>query len=124
MTQFPGPLSVLNMLAAEILVPTPSATFSHPYMYVSNRNDPASEGDVIAVFSVADPTRMEPAAEIRSGLSHLRGMVFGGGDDRFLIAGGANGGGVKVFERTDGGKDLREVASLNLEAPTAFLWAK
>ncbi len=35
-------------------------------------------------------------------------MVFGGPDDRFLIAGG---GSVKVFERLDNGTVLKEMAS-------------
>lgn len=39
-----------------------------------------------------------------------------------MIAGGVLGGGVKVLERVDGGKDLKQVASLELEAPTGFLW--
>ena len=44
-------------------------------------------------------------------------------DSKFLVAGGAQGGGVKVFLRTDGGKGLKELASVDLQAPTAFLWA-
>lgn len=106
------------MLAAEILV----ATSPTPYLYVSNRNDPSPEGDTIAVFSLADPAKPELVNEVRSGLRHLRGMWFGGEDACWLIAGGVLGGGVKVFERVDGGKDLKQVASLELEAPTGFLW--
>ncbi|OSX61607.1 hypothetical protein POSPLADRAFT_1040124, partial [Postia placenta MAD-698-R-SB12] len=107
-----------DMFAAEILV----ATSPTPYLYVSNRDDPSSEGDTIAVFSLADPAKPELVNEVRSGLRHLRGMWFGGEDARWLIAGGVLGGGVKVFERVDGGKDLKQVASLALEAPTGFLW--
>ncbi|KAF9819528.1 hypothetical protein IEO21_01992 [Rhodonia placenta] len=95
-----------SMLAAEILI----ATSPTPYLYVSNRNDPSPEGDTIAVFSLADPAKPELVNE------------FGGEDARWLIAGGVLGGGVKVFERVDGGKDLKQVASLELEAPTGFLW--
>ena len=68
---------------------------------MSNRNDPSPEGDIISIFSVADPAKIELVAEVRSGLKHLRGMAFGGSDDRYLIAGGAHGPGVKVFERTE-----------------------
>lgn len=110
------------MLAAEILIPPVSAAFPTPYMYVSNRNDPSPEGDTIAVFSLAEPTKPELVAEVRSGLRHLRGMWFGGDDSRWLAAGGVHGPGIKIFERIDGGKGLREVASLELDAPTGFLW--
>ncbi|CCM01018.1 uncharacterized protein FIBRA_03066 [Fibroporia radiculosa] len=110
------------MLAAEILLPRPNLSFPSPYLYVSNRNDPSPEGDTIAIFSLADPQQPELVAEVRSGLKHLRGMWFGGPDDRWLVAGGVHGPGVKVFERVDGGKGLRELAALELEAPTGFLW--
>jgi len=110
-------------LAAEILIPTPNASFPTPYLYVSNRNDPSPEGDIITIFSIDQSDSLEPIAEVRSGLKHLRGMVFGGLDDKYLIAGGANGGGAKVFERINGGKSLKEIASnSSIEAPTAFLW--
>jgi hypothetical protein len=50
-------------------------------------------------------------------------MAFGGPDDKWLVAGGALGGGVKVFERVDGGKGLKVVAAnSSVEAPTGFLW--
>lgn len=123
MSKFPGPPSEIGMLAAEILIPPPNELFSTPYIYVSNRNDPSPEGDVIAIFSAADPEKLELVAEVRSGLKHLRGMLFGGPDLKYLIAGGVHGGGVKVFERIDGGKGLKEVASHSLDAPTGFLWA-
>ncbi|KAF9012735.1 Lactonase, 7-bladed beta-propeller-domain-containing protein [Cyathus striatus] len=111
-----------DMLAAENLIPTPNATFSTPYLYLSNRNDPSPEGDIISIFAIGNKEKLELVKEVRSGLKHLRGMVFGGSDDRYLIAGGANGGGVKVFERVDGGKDLKEIAKVDVEAPTGFLW--
>ena len=123
MSKFPGTLAETGMLAAEILLPAPNSAFPTPYLYVSNRNDPSPEGDVIAIYSVADPEKVELVAEVRSGLKHLRGMVFGGPQDKYLVAGGVLGGGVKVFERVDGGKGLKDVASLALEAPTGFLWA-
>jgi hypothetical protein len=110
------------MLAAELLIPKPNSTFSTPYAYISNRNDPSPEGDTIAIFSIAGDT-LDLIAEIRTGLKHLRGMVFGGEDDKWLVAGGAQGGGVKVFERIDGGKGLRLLAeNTSIESPTGFLW--
>ncbi|KAG5651307.1 hypothetical protein H0H81_009132 [Sphagnurus paluster] len=111
-----------DMLAAEVLIPKPNSTYPVPYLYVSNRNDPSPEGDVISIFAIEQDS-LELVAEVRSGLNHLRGMLFGGPDDRWLIAGGANGGGVKVFERIDDGRGLRVVAANpDIEAPTGFLW--
>ncbi|KAJ7876823.1 Lactonase, 7-bladed beta-propeller-domain-containing protein [Mycena leptocephala] len=87
-----------DMLAAELLIPEPNTTFSTPYAYVSNRNDPSEEGDTIAIFSIT-------------------------GDALNSSPKGALGGGVKVFERVDGGKGLKVVAAnSSVEAPTGFLW--
>ncbi|KAK0446975.1 Lactonase, 7-bladed beta-propeller-domain-containing protein [Desarmillaria tabescens] len=108
-----------DMLAAEILIPHPNATFPTPYIYVSNRNDPSPGGDIISIFS----TEAKFIAEVRSGLKHLRGMAFGGPDDKWLVAGGALGGGIKIFERVNDGKGLVEIAANNeAESPTGFLW--
>ncbi|KAH9935149.1 putative isomerase YbhE [Epithele typhae] len=119
----PPPEHAAAMLAAEVLAPPPSAAFPRALVYVSNRNDPSPLGDTIAVFGAVDAGgKIALVREVRSGLKHLRGMVFGGADDRWLVAGGAQGGGVKVFERVEGGAGLKEVASVELEAPTGFLW--
>ncbi|CAL1711668.1 unnamed protein product [Somion occarium] len=122
MRKFPPEPARSQMLGAEILIPSPNNSFPHPYIYASNRNDPSPEGDTISIYSIADPTKLEPVNEVKSGLRHLRGMLFGGPNDKYLVAGGANGGGVKVFERIDGGKGLRELAAVNVLAPTGFLW--
>ena len=112
-----------DMLAAEILIPSTSAAFPTPYLYLSNRNDPSEEGDIISIFAIAERDSLELVTEVRTGLKHVRGIVFGGADDKFLIAGGVQGGGVKVYERINGGKDLKVVASdATIEAPTSFLW--
>ncbi|KAK7012260.1 3-carboxy-cis,cis-mucoante lactonizing enzyme [Favolaschia claudopus] len=111
-----------DMLAAELLIPEPNASFSTPYAYVSNRNNPSESGDTISIFRI-EGDALDLVAEIPTGLKHLRGMVFGGPDNKLLVAGGANGGGVKVFERIDGGKGLKELAAnSSVEAPTGFLW--
>ncbi|KAG2119527.1 uncharacterized protein F5147DRAFT_756903 [Suillus discolor] len=68
-----------NMLAAEILLPEPNASFPETFIYTSNRNDPHSEGDTIAIFSLT------------------------AGEARACERGGVEGGGVEVFERIDGG---------------------
>ncbi|KAG6899122.1 hypothetical protein C0993_000542, partial [Termitomyces sp. T159_Od127] len=112
-----------GMLAAEVLIPTPNSAYPTPYLYLSNRNDPSSDGDIISIFAISGPDTLDLVTEVRSGLKHLRGMLFGGPDDKWLVAGGGNGGGVKIFERIDGGKDLKVVAeNPNVESVTGFLW--
>ena len=112
------------MLAAEILIPPLTTSFPTPYIYISNRNDPSPEGDIISIFSPGDRSDgLQLVNEVRTGLKHVRGILFGGNDGRYLVAGGAQGGGVKVFERTDGGRGLREVVrNEGVEAPTGFAW--
>lgn len=115
-----------TMSAAEILLPEPNASFPETFIYTSNRNDPHSEGDTIAIFSLAaGEGQPELVNEVRTGLIHVRGMAFGGDEDKYLIVGGVEGGGVKVFERIDGGKGLQEIAKLGEDVvgrPTGFLW--
>jgi hypothetical protein len=41
------------MLAVEILLPEPKASFPETFIYMLNRNDPQPEGDTIAIFSLA-----------------------------------------------------------------------
>lgn len=111
------------MLAAEILVPKLSNSFPEPYLYVSNRNDPSPGGDTITIFSLADKERPKLIEEVATGLVHVRGIIFGGLDDRWLVAGGVHAGGVKVFERIEGGRKLRVVAeNSSIEGATGFLW--
>jgi len=118
-----NPPSQLDMPAAEIIIPAPNSAYPTPYLYVSNRDDPSPEGDVISIFAISGPDTLELVTEVRSGLKHLRGMIFGGPNDKWLVAGGVKGGGVKVFERIDGGRNLKVVAeNSDIEAPTGFLW--
>jgi 6-phosphogluconolactonase (cycloisomerase 2 family) len=116
LTSEPAP----EALVAEILLPAPTSSFPTQYLYVSNRNDPSPEGDIISIISIVDGVP-ELVSETRTGQRHLRGMQFDP-TGRWLIAGGAIGGGAKVFERVDNGKGLKEIASIDLEAPTTFLW--
>ncbi|KAG1731819.1 Lactonase, 7-bladed beta-propeller-domain-containing protein [Suillus paluster] len=115
-----------NMYAAEILLPEPNTSFPATFIYASNRNDPNPEGDTIAIFSLAaGEGQPELVNEVRTGLNHVRAMTFGGDKDQYLVVGGVEGGGVKVFERVDGGKGLQEIAKLGAEVvgcPTGFLW--
>ncbi|KAG1751926.1 Lactonase, 7-bladed beta-propeller-domain-containing protein [Suillus occidentalis] len=115
-----------TMTAAEILLPEPNTSFPETFIYTSNRDDPHSEGDTIAIFSLAaGEGQPELVNEVRTGLNHVRGMAFGGDDDKYLVMGGAEGGGVKVFERIHGGKGLEEIARLGADVvgcSTGFLW--
>jgi 6-phosphogluconolactonase (cycloisomerase 2 family) len=109
------------MLAAEIVL-APATSSEPARIYVSNRNDPHEGGDTIAVFSLATPTTPPKLiGEVRTGLKHVRGMALDP-SEKYLIVGGANGGGAKVYERAPEGEWLREIAHTDLEGPTAFLW--
>ena len=77
----------------------------------------------MAIFSLDDPASPALVVEVPTGLRHLRGAAFGGEDGRWIVLGGALGGGVKVYERVDGGRSIKEIAALpDIEGPTAFLW--
>ncbi|KAN0081465.1 hypothetical protein V8E55_009089 [Tylopilus felleus] len=120
-----APLTHFDNVAAEILIPKPNRSFPTAYIY----------GDTIAIFSLEKGEEYpELATEVRTGLRHVRGMVFGGEDDKWLVVGGAGsadkslgGGGVKIYERVDGGKGLRQIAELDSAVggklnATSFLW--
>ena len=104
------------MLAAEILH-TPG------YIYISNRNDPSPSGDPIAIFSLSGSnSEAKWIGELRTGLKHARGMAFDK-EGKYLVVGGANAGGIKVFERLEGRIEFREVARTEeVESPTSFVW--
>ena len=109
-------------VCAEILSTPVSAAYPTPYLYVTNRNDPNSEGDILSIFETGGAGSIRLIKEVRTGLKHLRGIAFDE-DGRYLIAGGTFGGGVKMFEIVDGGKDVKEIAHLkDLERPTGFYW--
>jgi len=122
------------MKAAEILIPKPNRSFPMAYIYISNREDKHPDGDTIAIFSLEKgEEHPELVGEVRTGLRHIRGMVFGGEDDKWLVVGGVGsegssvGGGVKMYERVEGGKGLRQIAELDSTVgsklnATAFLW--
>ncbi|KAI0048625.1 putative isomerase YbhE [Auriscalpium vulgare] len=115
----PNPLGAC--LAAELLLS--SSGPSPPYLYASNRNDPSPLGDPLSIFSLANPEAPALVGDVRSGVKHMRGVVVGGEGGRFVVLGGALGGGVKIYEQEDAGRALREVAALpGVEAPTGFLW--
>ena len=126
----PDDLAPLTMLAAELLCPTPNTRFPRTLLYASNRNDPRPHGDIISIYAeYRDGEALELVGQVPTGLAHVRAFSFFGPDERYMIVGGANGGGVKVFERTEGGGgvEMQEVAHLPAPdggadlAPTGFL---
>lgn len=108
-----------NLFAGELLL----AQSPTPIIYASNRDDPSSQGDAIAVFDINPLTKV---ADVRTGLKHLRGVALVGEDNAYLIAGGMNGGGIKIFERVSADQGfLKEVASLPagvIDQPSSFVW--
>ena len=132
----PDPPFGSQFAAAEILIPPTTPQFPTPLIYVSNRNigpgkDP--RGDTIAIFEhVVDSesctsSQLNLVAQVFTGLDQIRGMQFGRVEDggvEFLVASGfAGSGGVVVFKRTDGGRNLVEVArNMDVLTRTSFVW--
>lgn len=125
------------MLSSEILIASPNASYPEALIYTSNRNDPREGGDTIEIFSILpagssaslppSPLQLQHLATTFTSLNHLRAMILFGPDSCYLIAGGTNSGGIKVFQRLKGGRLLKEVAWLEADGnesnlyPTAFL---
>jgi 6-phosphogluconolactonase (cycloisomerase 2 family) len=124
--------------AAEILIPSTCTQFPTSYIYVSNRNtnpyalDP--RGDSIAIFEhvINNEGQAKESLvlqnQIFTGLYQIRGMEIGNsenGGDQYLIAGAAFGvGGVAIFRRTEGGKNLELVArNQEVLTRTTFVWS-
>ena len=94
-----------------------------PFLYATNRNDPSPEADTVAIFSLDNRTAPALVAGVHTGLRNLRGAAIGGEDGRWMVLGGMLGGGVKMYERVDGGRSIKEIAALpDIEGPTGFLW--
>ena len=119
----PSDTSSSAVLAGGELIYAPAGSLnSVDLLYASNRNDPHPDGDAIAVFSLNPLTKV---ATIRTGLQHIRAMSFAGQNNKYILAAGLNGGGIKVFERVNNGRGLSLVASLNsgqVQKPTSLLW--
>lgn len=113
--------------AAEVLIPPPNQVFTSTFVYASNRNTGSTtdpRGDSIAVLSLGAGGNLKIVNQFFTGLNQVRGMQFGGPDNRYLVASGVVGnGGVIVFERTGKGDQFRKVAS-NTDVPnlTSFVW--
>jgi len=119
----PGTSNSSAMQAAELLYLPSQDGSSSPLLYATNRNDPSSLGDAITIFEITP--QLKAVAYFRTGLQHLRGLAFVGPAKQYLVGGGMNGGGIKVFERvsaTDG--YLKQVAAFpagQIYQPTGFL---
>jgi hypothetical protein len=118
-----------------------TSTDPNPLIFVSNRNEPLPDGDTIAVYTSyaslppsPDSDEFKQIASIPTGLKHVRSIALspesktGEPAGKYLVAGGAQGGGIKVFEVIRESKEsikLVQVAGIPegvVESPTAFLW--
>ena len=131
---------------AEILYPGPLDGSTDNFVYVSNRNigEPDQRGDSIAIFQHTAgsqdgtaPATSRPrfrranedltlVVQVFTGLQQIRSMAFSD-DGVYLVAGGSKdgggAGGVKVFQRINGGKGLQEVAkNTDIDTRTGFVW--
>ncbi|KAF9503848.1 hypothetical protein BS47DRAFT_1309153 [Hydnum rufescens UP504] len=115
--------------AAELFVSPPSIHYPTPYLYASNRNvsplpvqtDPL--GDTIAIFAL-EP-KLHLVRHVHTGLQQLRGVSLGGEHGQYVAAAGLAGGGIAVFERVDGGADLKLLArydGVGSEKVSSFVW--
>ncbi|KAF9042829.1 putative isomerase YbhE [Hymenopellis radicata] len=121
----PDPPAGASYGAGELLMPAPNEAFPTRYIYASNRNIGTTDerGDSIAVYEYTGG-KLNLIAQVYTGLDQVRGMEFGGENSEYLVASGVVGeGGVAVFERTEGGKNLVEVArNTDVLTRTSFVW--
>ncbi|KAG9105303.1 hypothetical protein FRC07_009411, partial [Ceratobasidium sp. 392] len=104
--------------AAELILSPSTSAFPTQYLYATNRGD---QSDAITIVSIANNT-LQIVKQVRTGLSTIRGAALSP-DGTYLVAGGQNNGLVIVFERINGGADLKEVARTSgLTQPFSFLW--
>lgn len=120
----PDPPAGSAWAAAEILLAEASLEYPAPYIYVSNRNTGVQDprGDAIVVFQVEPELKL--LNYVYTGLDQIRGMMIGGPNDEYIIAGSyAGSAGVAMFKRTEGGSNLTLIAR-NAEYPTrtSFVW--
>jgi len=112
------------LAAGELLYAPAGAINKTPLLYASNRNKPnapPSAGDAIAIFQTEPELRL--VGHVDTGLVHLRGVILAGPDQKYLLAAGLYGGGIKVFERINGGLGLKELAKVDgVNLPTGLVW--
>jgi 6-phosphogluconolactonase (cycloisomerase 2 family) len=129
----PNPPSGAAFAGGEIFIPPATPAFPNQYIYVSNRNtgnqDP--RGDSIAIFEHVNKDTPQEGLQlinqVYTGIDQPRGMTLGpahdGGDQYVAVGGVAGNGGVIIFQRTNGGRNLTVVAK-NTDVPTrtSFVW--
>ncbi|KAG8722006.1 hypothetical protein FRC09_007004 [Ceratobasidium sp. 395] len=104
--------------AGELLISPVTNAFPTQYLYATNRGE---WNDAIAIVSIGN-NGPQVVKQVRTGLMHLRGASLSP-DGTYLVVGGLNSGGAVVYERINGGADLKEVArTYNLNQPTSFVW--
>ncbi|KAG8725144.1 hypothetical protein FRC09_007834 [Ceratobasidium sp. 395] len=104
--------------AGELLISPVTSAFPTQYLYATNRGE---ANDAIAIVSIAN-NKLTIVKQFRTGLNHLRGASLSP-DGTYLCVGGLNSGGAAVYQRINGGADLKEVArTANLTSPTSFVW--
>ncbi|CAE6425605.1 unnamed protein product [Rhizoctonia solani] len=97
-------------------------------LYASNRNlaqVPDPRGDTIAIFSFDKSGSLKLVKQVFTGLNQIRAMSQGGDDAQYIAAGGKEGGGLVVYEKTSNGQDLQERARLpagQVAQPASFAW--
>ncbi|KZS89150.1 putative isomerase YbhE [Sistotremastrum niveocremeum HHB9708] len=111
--------------AGELLMPNPNSQYPTQYIYASNRlnnGNPDPRGDSIAIFST-NPLQL--VTQVFTGLNQIRGMGIGGPNNEYIIAAGLTGGGVAVYERSQGGANLTLLArstDTNAQQRSSFVW--
>ncbi|KAF8142704.1 Lactonase, 7-bladed beta-propeller-domain-containing protein [Mycena galopus ATCC 62051] len=121
-------LANATTVPADLILPTLSAAYPKQYLYASNRNiggTPDPRGDAIAIFDprpYAAPG-LQLVTNVFTGLVEIRGMNLGVGDvgEEYLVALGAVSGGMVVYQRTEGGAALVEVARNSSAVPRTSL---
>lgn len=113
--------------AGEILIPATSDAFPTQYIYATNRNvgtETDTRGDSVAILEYSTDGGLKVLSQFHTGIQQIRGAVFGGENNEYLIASGVVGeGGVAVFKRTEEGKNFEEVArNTDVATRTSFLW--
>ncbi|KEP45857.1 lactonase, 7-bladed beta-propeller [Rhizoctonia solani 123E] len=115
----PNSTNPQSYLASELLLSPVSSAFPTQYLYAMNRGD---SSDAIAIVSIAKHT-LEIVAHIRTGVNFARGVALSHGGGKYLAVAGQYSGDLAIFERTNEGVGLKEIARVSgLTQPTSVAW--
>lgn len=113
--QFQRPTATVAEAAAAASIIVNAGSSAHSRFF-SRRQTGASNGQGQLVL----------VAQVHTGLSQIRSMALGTGTDgadQYLIAGANTQGGVAIFQRIDGGKNLKLVArNVEVQNRTSFVF--